>query len=830
MQTLQASYRDHFNQLLPVFIYTDANQLSVISSDMDRAIKKATKVISQHSITVKPEIDPKKELTEKERAFYSKREYNKWIDDSYLLMGKAHMYRNETDKAQQTFEYIVSNYPDEIPAFEARIWLARLAIGKKRMKEAGEILNTLEKDILFPGKLKSELFTTKAYLSLSEENYKEASASLKTALDNTKSTYFKQRYTYLLAQIYQLTGQTTLANQYFQKVIKLNPAYEMTFNARINMALTYQSGSGSRKEIEKQLQKMLRDDKNIDYRDQIYYAWGNLYLKSGDVNKAIEYYRIAAAVGKNNNEQLAITYLTIADLYYKKPEYMPAQAYYDSAVGIIDASYPDYPLILAKSTSLTNLVVHIETVQLEDSVQVLARQPKDKVYALIDNLITDRQKADEEARLKELELKSKENEITQQQFELQTNRESSWYFYNSTSLNLGKQEFKKRWGTRKLEDNWRRKNKASVSLETFAEEDASEIKDTAASANAAGKKIANIYSREYYLQNIPFTDSALKVSHESIRVALFEMGNIYSNDLKDNPKAIQAYTQLLKRYPQTDNKLQVYYKLYLIGIETQDASLASQYKQKIIIEFPESNYAMVLGDPEYVKKVEQEQAQYQKTYANAYELFRDRQFLQAASISKRALNEFPDKELTPNFEYILVVSEGVTKDTTQFLNDLQKYIAKYPQTDASKNAAVLVKFLQNVSPEAAMEQQVMAAKEIYSADLNQAHLVAIAVPKRTNTNQLMFNIINFNIDNFERADLKVIKVESGNHVLLVVNLFANSNKALEYYRKALATDDIWRDVNKSGSEIFIISQTNFESLKKAPGIDSYLVFFREQYK
>ena len=825
MLNLQQAYKDDYTKLLPIYLYHDINQISSISSDMDRAIKKAAKLVTMHSLTVKPELDDKKILSEKEREFYSQNEYNKWVDDAYLLLGKAHFFKQEYDKASETFQFILSNFPDNETIYETRVWQARLALIKNRTKEAEDIIENLESDTEFPKKLKSALEGTKAEMAILDEDYKQALIHMKLALESERKRFYKQRFTYIIAQLYQETRQYGSASEYYKKVVKLNPPYQMTFNARINMALTYESGRTSRKDIEKQLQKMLKDDKNIEYQDQIYYAWGNLYFKSGDKNKAIDYYKKSAALGKSNMIQLPITYLTIADIYYDRPEYEPAQAYYDSAVSVIQVNYPNYPIIYAKSISLTNLVVHINTVELEDSVQKLAQMPKGEIYALVDGIIEDVREAEAEAKRIEQQKLLQQNMASQQEFELQTNQGSNWYFYNPNSINLGRQEFRKVWGPRKLEDNWRRKNKSSLSFEDMeADEELSETEEKEGSEPKGSK-----YSREYYMINIPFTDSALEVSHKKIEESLYEIGSIYYTDLKDYDKAVRAFTDLNKRYPKNEKELLAYYKLYSIGRDTEDKELVSTYKQRIIREYPNSNYAKVLSDPDYFKNIEKENNRYKELYAGAYDLFQRNQFGQVASISRQALQEFPEEELSANFEYLLVVSEGIAKDTTDFIGDLQSYLTKYPDAEPAQNVALLIEYLETANPEAAYEQKTQEAKSLYAYTPGAKHLAVIALSKSANTNQLMFNIINFNIDNYEDSDLKILKDELNDFSLLSITTFDNSKIASDYLKALTSYPDIWRDVDNQGSEIFVISQSNLNLLKKENKLESYIIFFKEQY-
>lgn len=826
---LQKSFQDNYSEILPIFIYSDKNQLASINSDMDRAISKAMKLISMHSITAKPEIKENKELSPKQREFYNQKEYNKWVDEAYLLMAKAHFHKQEFDKATETFQYIITNYANNNNTIEARIWLVRLAMEAKKFKEAEEAIASLEKEIGLSNKNKFDLYTTKAELSSRKSDTGNTISNLQKSLEFTSERYYKQRYNYILAQIFQKNNQPQDALKHFTETIKLNPPYEMTFNARINMALAYESGTGSRKDIEKQLQKMLRDDKNIDYQDQIYFAWGNLYFKSGEKEKAIEYYKKSATLGKNNTSQLARTFLTIADYYYELPEYLQAQAFYDSATSVIDASYPGYQLIYAKSLSLSNLVENINTVKLQDSVQALAKKPRPEIMATIDKIIEDERKAEQELKRLEEEKRQEESFARQQSFEIQTSKQSSFYFYNPTAVNLGRQDFKRKWGNRKLEDNWRRTNKNTMSLELPMAEETQTADDK--SGTAAGKgQTGNKYSREYYLQNIPFTDSALARSHEKIEFALFEMGNIYFNELKDYEKATGAYTSLIGRYPKSTNELQAYYKLYSIGKIKQNIDMLATYKQKIVKEYPQSNYAKVLGDPDYFKKIDAEEKKYKQLYAETYSLFNQRQFARAAQISKKALADYPEDELAPQFSYILTVSEGISKDTAEFINDLQKLSAKYTNTDIAESSLLLAAYLQKASPTAAYVQKVTEAKELYSLNPQEEHFAVIGISKSSNSNQMMFNITNFNIDNYSKNDLKVLKSDISQKWLLAVTTFANSKAAFDYLEKARADNELWRDVNRQGSELFIISKTNFELLKTENKLEPYLVFFKENYR
>ncbi len=259
--------------------------LLLASSDMDRAIKKCEKLISLHSITVKPKVKNSKTLSPSEREFFSKKEYNGYVDDAYLLMGKSHFYKQEYTEAYELFHHILNDFKGESVIPEAQIWLARLSVQTSQYKDAYEILNLLQNSAEFPKKLLNELYPSLADYYLSQKDYKQAVDYLQKSVAVEKKKKIRTRFLFILAQLSEKTGDLKQASDYYSQVIKLNPVYDMAFNARINRALAYQQGFSNSSEIESELLKMLRDDKNMEYMDQIYYALGNLAAKEGEQHK-----------------------------------------------------------------------------------------------------------------------------------------------------------------------------------------------------------------------------------------------------------------------------------------------------------------------------------------------------------------------------------------------------------------------------------------------------------------------------------------------------------------------------------------------------------------
>ena len=272
-------YRDDYADMLKVFEYSDPSTASLCSSDMEKAIQKASKLITLKSITAKPEIKGKREPTQKEKKLLDMKEFNKWVDDSYLLIGKAHFYKQELKEAASVFNYCIAEANDSLIKAEATIWLARFYNETGNYSESLRILNELVITSEFTKVLKSMYYTTLADLFIKQKKYSEAIDPLSKSIELVSGKRTRYRLTYLLAQVYEQTGDATKATSYYRKVVKMNPPYDVEFNARINIAGVFDVNSGSSREIRRELERMLKDSKNTDYQDQIYYALGNISMK-----------------------------------------------------------------------------------------------------------------------------------------------------------------------------------------------------------------------------------------------------------------------------------------------------------------------------------------------------------------------------------------------------------------------------------------------------------------------------------------------------------------------------------------------------------------------
>ena len=326
------------------------------------------------------------------------------------------------------------------------------------------------------------------------------------------------RLTYLLAQLFEQTGDGTRATSLYRDVVRMNPPYDVEFNARINIAGVFDVNSGNSVEIKKELEKMLKESKNEDFQDQIYYALGNMSMKEGNEAEAIEYFRKSATSKSSNQNQKGRSYLALANHYYDKPDYMKAGKYYDSAVYFLDQKHPDYLILKAKSQNLNALVSQLTIIQEQDSLQRVALMPENERSALISSIIAKVIKDENQGKVTDNSDKFNMGEYYENERRFQGNieQEGKWYFYNQSALTFGRTEFRRRWGERKLEDNWRRSNKTRIN----GSPGSSATDETEQNGKDTTSAVADIKKPEFYLKNLPMTDSLMKRSDEKIANAL----------------------------------------------------------------------------------------------------------------------------------------------------------------------------------------------------------------------------------------------------------------------------------------------------------------------
>ncbi len=826
LKQIDDTYKDDYSRILPVFTYGNKEIAGAISSNMDIGIKKASKLITLHSIKAKPK-EKKRKMSEKDKEFYNKNEFNRWVDDAYMLIGKSYFYKMDYVNAKESFSFITREFPKDRVKFESLIWLIRINSQNAEYKDAEKQLTTLESDKKFPKELTLDLQTTGADLALKQNQYERAAKYLEKALLKLHTKKLKLRYRFILAQLYQKTGNLSKATEMYTYIIKHNPPYEMTFNAQINMAESVEAGTKSTQMVRSRLKKMLRDQKNFDFRDQIYYALANLEMKEGNREQAIEFYKESVKVSTTNTDQKALSCLTLADMFYAEKKYVPAQAFYDSTLLNIAQDYPGIPNLKIKATSLNRLVEALNTISFEDSVQIVAKLPEADQLRLIDGIIYNLKKAEEEA--KEAEVQRLQEYYNNQNLKNNANDASTqakWYFYNPVSVAQGTRDFQLRWNKRKLEDNWRRRNKSVMSFDgDVAENEYSDKK-----LDKDKKKKLDNKSPEFYIQNLPLTVSMLTVSKQRVLDGYFNAGQVYRNELKDLNEAVAIYEKMMERFPNCEYNTNVYYQLYTMFTEMGNASKATYYKNLIISKFPESLYAKLLSDPEYYKQLIEKEKEADNYYEETYNLYNSSNFTQVISNANSASTRFKGNAVIPKFALLKALAIGKTSDPMSFRNELTEVAKNYPTNEVAVRANEIIGFMNTYKPETKQLEDKKIAEIIYNSSDSSSFLVALVVDRKEDINQIVFDLINFNLDNFSNDHLELNNENFGKtYKLLIIKSFADKDKAMKYFTSLAAKPETLKNIKSDTKLQFVISLVNLEMLRKQDNADTYMQFFKKHF-
>jgi len=821
MKQLDASHKDNFAEILPLFNYKNKKEISSLSPQMDKTIKKSLKVIKMHSLKAKPKRPKGREMTKKERKFYAKKEFNKWIDDSYFLIGKANFYKQDYAKAINSFNEILHLYKNENSYYPSRLWLLKTYIESSRFKDAQEQIAIVENDRKFPDYLEQDFLLTKADFYLEQNKYKEAIPILEEVSLLVKKKKRARLY-YILAQLNALIKDKAKASDYFAQVIDSKASYEMLFNAQINRALLLDANQNSDK-LEKDLLKMLKDKKNADYKAQVYFALAKIAQTQKDETKALKYFKLCLESPDVNDTQKALAYLALGDMYFAQSNYLQAGTYFDSTMSFLSPKYNRYEELLEQTRNLKELINSLKIIQQEDSLQQVAHMSERQRKKLIESLIQKvKQKEAEEKRTMQGDRDNFDKSPGRQN--TLPGQGGKWYFYNQTSISYGSQEFKKKWGNRKLEDNWRRSNKKSVAADFWASQDESQ---EAEKDNTLDNK-----KPEFYLKNLPLTDSAMAVSDNKIAKALYKVGDIYDLKLNEPELSSNEFSKLIKRYPSNDLSVEAAYKLYLLYKKEGNVSKANYWKKFLMVKYPQSTYARILKDPNYLKQLNSQERAAEELYQSAFNDYEAKSFALVLNKVKEAESKFLTHKLMPKFLLLGALAVANQGNATEYISRLD-YISKhYPGTIEKKRADEILKTLMNDKNNASssIEQaKLNKAKQIYTFEPKSTHYILFVPQKAIDINRFRFDIFNISVDKFSELNLEVLNVSlTEKQKLIVIKSINNSSTARQI--SGVLAKNLKSYKKASDYNTFIISQKNFLKLKKNKKIDLYRKFYKEFYE
>jgi len=823
-----SSIQDNYSLVLPVYNYGEKANTGKISQFADIGITKASKAIQKHSMV------------------FNRKENVRWIDDSYLLIGKCYYYKQDYGMARRTFEFVIKTYNQNPIKYEAMFWLAMANVQMKDFKRAEPMLDMLQNKVAqgeAPEKYTLPLNLAYAQFYILQSKYDAALPYLERAVELNPGPEMKTRCLFILAQINQKNEDFTVASALYKSVINRNASFEMEFNAKINMAQCYDAKSGDRDFIKKKLLRMLKDSKNKEHFDQVYYALAQVALKNSDTTSGIRYFIKSVASSTGNNYQKAISALALADIYFTDRNYLLAQAYYDSTMQFLPPTFPAYKEIRRKTATLTELVTNLREIQLQDSLQMLASLTEEQRNRIIDQIIARLILEEQKKKLEELERRENQDLVgtsARQASPVAGTKEGKWYFYNPTAISNGFSSFIKKWGRRKLEDLWFLSNKNVVTFDEPVVTDTVRISGDSTSPGINTAVLAsNPKNREYYLKNVPLTPEQLTVSSNKLMDAYFNAGFIYIDGLGDYKNSIESFETLLKRFPGNTHEVPSCYELYILYRDIENAPKSDYYRNLILNVHPETDFAKLLVNPEYYKEIRKKENQAADLYEETWIAFNNQQYYMVLHNSDQAISSFPnDTSLLPRFDYLRALALGKVEIVDSLVNALQGIIKKYPSSEVKPLAMNILEYLslqRNAQGEPIVADPGKPEDpglKLYSFNPNSIHFFILIVEStKVDVNALKIKISDFNTKYFSLDNLQVNSLLlDNNREMITVNNFEDAGKAYEYYQSIKASPYVYTKLENVGNySDFVISVENYPVFYKNKDTGIYARFFKQKY-
>ncbi|MCQ2311662.1 MAG: tetratricopeptide repeat protein [Paludibacteraceae bacterium] len=860
IEALNQGHTDNFAVTLPLYPVSDHQAAEAASSSMDKAIEKCRKSIKLHSIKARPKINPKKRKNAKYQNWLKNTEFNNQLYRAWLMLGKSEFHKGDFLGSVGTFRYVEKLYEND-PNMVAlcQLWVARAYGEMGWIYEAEDVLNKVKVDDL---KFKNKGFysAVSADILVKGNKYKEAIPFIKVAKRDEKRKQYLPRFEYVLAQLYQDNGQNEEARNAYKRAFRLHPKdVAMDFNARIH----YAELNGDTAKSIRQLKKMTKLYKYRDNLDQLYGTIGNIYLAHKDTLHALDCYQKGIEESTKSGNEKGEILIIAGDLYYDFTDYAKASPCYKEAATIISADHPAYRRVSHRSEVLDEVVVETQTIQLQDSLQHLGSLPQEEQLKIINQLIADLKEKEKQDSIKLAEA-NRQNELESkgglQSVDMsrmlgnRTGEAANWYFYNPQLMRSGQQEFIRKWGNRVLEDNWRRLSKTNTTsisdIDNFADSRADSIANNDSTSLLSGNDSiiipsTDIYSPEYYLQQIPKTPDDYANSNALIADAMYNLIYIYRDKVGDEKMSYQTWQEFCQRFPQDERMVDLYYDQYLTALRLHQDDSATIYRNEILNRYPESPQAKIVSDPNYFESLRRMAIEQDSLYESTYNAYTHNAFAQVKANKQYAESNIPLTPLMPRFLFLNAIATAKTEGQIPFKNALQDMVDRYPENELSAMAKDMLAMMNEgltaqkgntTSTLTAQRQQTTtptpSASDLtatFSKEKQGESLLCIVIPNdEEQLNNLLYQVALYNFTQFLIKDFDLTKVPmfTIGSCALEVSGFESLEEA-EWYLSLLNENAelnvLFKQMN---AQLIPITQDNLQLINRPFTLDEYIDFYQ----
>ena len=852
--------KDNFTEMIPLYTVGNKTSKELGKAKYDVAIEKCQKAIKLHSIKRRPEWTKNRQKTERDVEWLNRKEYNPFLWKAWMLMGRSQFMKGAFDEAASTFAYMSRMYATQPAIYgRARAWLAKCYIEQDWVYDAEDVISKMRRDSMH-WRAQKEWDYTYADYYIHTQRYEEAIPYLRKVIRHEMRRKQKARQWFLMGQMEAALGHKEKAYQAYKHVVRLNPPYELEFNARI--AMTEVMAGGQAKKMVRRLKRMAASDNNKDYLDQVYYAIGNIYMNQQDTLKAIAAYEKGNTQSTRNGIEKGVLLLRLGDIYWTMERFSDAGRCYGEAIGLLDKERDDYKQLSQRSKVLDELVPYTEAIHLQDSLQALAKMPEAERNAAIDRVIEALKKKEKAERDAQAEANAEQQQAAQggntntqnkpnNTQNNTTSKQGLWYFYNPMAVSQGKEAFQKQWGKRENVDDWQRVNKTVVAMDNGEMELTDEQRDSIAALEAQEDSVKNSlkdpkndpHKREYYMEQIPFTEDKVAESNNVIKDGLFNAGVIFKDKLDNLLLSEKHLRRLTDSFPEYEKNDEAFYHLYLLYSRRNDKERATQFLDKLKTDYPESQWTVLLSDPYYEENARIGVHLEDSLYAATYAAFKADRLDEVKGNTEISASRFPLGDNRDKFIFIGGLSKLNAGDASGCLADMEDMVKKFPKSRLAEMAGMIINGVKagrklhggkfDIGDVWAQRSVVMSDSDSIAArrflaerDVNFSFVVAYH-PDSLQENRLLFELARFNFTNFIVRNFDIVIDELNGLHLMKVSGFRNYDEALQYARQLYANAAVSTLTHKGRA--LVISDSNLELLGTQYSFNDYDKFYDEHF-
>lgn len=841
---LQEQSVDNYFNVIPVFKYGNPEDTALVAEQARRMMEKALITIKKHSISIRG------------------KEYVKTIDDAYILLGKGLFYKQDYSKARSVFNFVLSEYPKNPERFEAMLWIARTYM---REEEYGMALSFVSQVDAQPQQalLKEtyrDLPLVQAQLCIQQEKYKEAIPYLQQGLQRAKKADVKSRIIFILGQIAQNEGDKARAVNYYRECLKLNPPLDLVFNARLNIVLCSEGNSVAMHDVLKDLQKMLRDPKNSAYFGRIYYVMGEMAFRQGREEEAVRYMDQSIAASQGDPARTLLAAKRLSAYFYGKKEYIRSQQYYAAAAEVVEMDDPDYYTIVSRAENLADLTSYYTQLTEADTLRIVGRMDKKDQKKYAERKAKEYQKAQEAARLAREQSGGTD---------VSTPGRSNWYFYNQQTKNAGLTEFNRLWGRRTLEDLWFLSAKPAAAMLRPPSRNEEEVVEEA-------PKVITQADPEYYLQDLPTTDSAFARLDSIIEPALYHVGMVYSDQLSENEEGKKYLVRLIEEFPESDYIPSACETLCKIFHQEGDMGSYQKYAAILSTRYAGTIQDQRVNNPDYYKNLEANSQTVESLYTQIYNCFLRNDFQCVLSLVGQVEEEFPINTFQEQLSFLKTMATAHVKGYNEMIPMADNFLKSYPESElksrmqaaydrakadlkenilfpdsdpvlpedmpvAQSAASIPAEaaeteepgqeseaLAENASPvQDTVPSEPIQVEYVQPKSAEKHYIIAVCDSKERDSEAMLLRLGEFNRRNYSQMGLKTEAVPAGDKYVVVISSFPVLRGAANYLD--MVKDDDYVFGTLEFKILFLANEANMELLKEYGDYEGYEAYYKETY-